>query len=215
MSKGRDTLSHIDGTHYELWVPATLGIKGEGTKPQQFDTSKVSPVLDMGQGGFAYEEEAGIISDASIVLAGLSGYNYAPGVSCCFGPGATPGSAPANERPNHARINRAMIEVVIANMASAALLSGRYMEYYFGLRNDAGAQLWLEAGHLYGSSQLQRYYAEIDETILVHPGHEFEMRIALQVDWSGGAGPATFPAGTVANFYTQSYKKPLGGQLPI
>lgn len=214
MSKGRDTLSHIDGTHYELWVPKTLGIKGEGTKPQEFDTSKVAPVLDMGQGGFAYDGQAQAAGGAAALIAGVDEYYYHTGVSCLFGAGGSPQNAPKNESPFHARILRSLIDITVTQ-ASAPTMSGRYIEYRFGVKDDGGSYHWLEAGHWFGSSQIQHYFAEIDETIIVLPGFEFVAFVRFQPDWSGGAGPAVFPAGTIVGVTVQYYKKPFGGQLPI
>lgn len=212
MTKGRDTLSHIDGTQYELWMPGALGIKGHTTKPQELDTSKVVPVVDVTQGGFANESDQSNVTNLNVSLAGVTSLLTHPGISCRFSTGGGPANAAANESPFHARVTRASANVFFT-AAGLAGLANRYMLIQFGLTLDSGAQMWLFQRLHFLWDKTAEYEANLDG-MLINPGSEFVVRAYLLPAYNGGAGGATFPAGTTISIWTQSYKKPLGGQLP-
>ena len=206
--------SHIDSTKFELWVPNALGLKGVPTKPQRWDTEKVIPTLDMGQGGFSNEYSQETTFWASVSIAGQTQIQINPGPSCKFATGLTPAFEPRNESPFHARVTRCLVAVYF-DQAGATALDGRYYRVSLGSSNDNGNNIWLESSNERVDDKIERYHQELDETMIVQPGNEFAVEIELQADWSGGAGPAVFPANTEAFVFLQWYKKPLGGQLPI
>jgi len=198
----------------EGWLSNLLGIKGEATKPQEWDTSKCVPVVDLGQGGFSNEDSQYIVDSGSLSIGAPASYRlYHPGVSCRHSSGGTPGNAPANNTVYHARVLRASIQLYF-DEAGVAARTDRFVRFQFGLTGDTGLQIWLQA-EVQPLNDLYGYYHANMYSMIVPDGYEFAMRVELLASYGAGEGLDECPANTTALFTCQAIKKPLGGQLPL
>lgn len=214
MGEHNETLTHIDSTRMDVWLPNLLGVKGYATKPQKWDISKAIGVVDLGQGGFSNESVQEVTDIAALDLSGNPSRLIHPGFSCRYGAGGGPGNAPKNEGPFHGRVTRAEVRLTL-NSAAASTLDGRWFRLAIGLTDDAGNQLYLQSSMFQIDNERLDYSMVVDKSIIVMPATELVIAGFLQVDLSGGMGSPNCPPSTLLSGTYQGYKKPLGGRLPL
>jgi hypothetical protein len=191
------------------WIPETLDIKGIKAKPQLFDSEKVVPVLDLGQGGFAAERVAEQALSIGGALAGSINVtkSITEALDC---------QRATNRRDVMARVMGLTIEVSW-NQAGATAFNGRVMHVKLGLDPDAGSTLWVARYNGFCNTvQSKQFFNPLELWDGIVPaGYRLEVEFNCTADWSGGGGAASWPAGTNYAISLYGVKKLRGGQLPI